>query len=271
MIKTFQNDVDQKKILNQAHHLFMTLLSGDLLIDKTQFTKTFNIIIEDFEKEDCITSMQLTNINYDAANYLFSKISQASGDYSAQQVILMFLYVFILFDAIFLVEAVASATQLVPERKTEKADQYYELTYRSELMRNELIKSIIFKNKQCSYQDKMDNGIDDIIIEGITLMLAACEKCYQHINGIYVHSEYLVRAEFSAILTILEKIFDAIDIELPKEKMLDEIFNMNMTRFGKYYNMLKMSFNSLNPPRKQRDKNKESFIFGFLTGSNRNC
>jgi hypothetical protein len=262
-IKKFRNKIDLKRMLDEAHHLFLVLSSDDYVFDKTVFVKAFNII-KDFFTYNCIANRDITEIPDDEAKSLYSKISAASGDYNTQQAFLMFLYVFILFDAIFMEEAVASAAQLVPERKTEKADQFFELSYRSEKMRNVLIELVLYKGYQFDMPNIADFNIDVIVIGGISLILAACEKCYQHIHGDYVDSEYLNRVSFSAILTRLEKIFSVVGIEIPESNGFNEIVNMNLTRFGRHYNSFKIVFNSLNPPRKRRNKELEAFCWGQL-------
>jgi hypothetical protein len=180
----------------------------------------------------------------------------------------MFLYVFILFEAIFLEEAVASATQLVPERQTKKADQYFEIAYKNEKMRDSLIDHLVFKNYRFEEPNITEYGIDDTVIEGIALMLAACEKCYRHIHGNFVDSEYINRANLSGILTKLEKIFDTLEIKLPIGNFIAEFINMNTTRFGHYYNRLKAAFKELNPPRKPKKHQFNNFLLGFSIGQN---
>ena len=262
-IKDFRIQADLRTMLNEAHRLFVILSSEDFVFDKTAFVKAFNIIRTDFIQENCIANMRLTGIQDTVANNLYSKIINASGEYNTQQVILMFLYVFILFDGIFLEEALASATQLVPERKTEKAEQYFEITYRSERMRNTLINLLLYKGYDFNSSRITELGIDDEVIEVIALMLAASEECFKHLNGYYVNSEYLNRAKFDAILTRLEKIFETLGIELPINNILTDYFDMNTSRFGNNYNMLKMTFNSLNPPNKPRNKEIDSFYNGM--------
>ena len=260
--------MDLKIILKRAHHLFVILASKDYIFDKTAFVEAYNIIASDFVNDFAICSIGITGIQNTIVKNIFSKITAATGDYDIRQVLLMFCYVFILFDAIFNQEAIASASQLVPERSTKKSDSYLELTHRNEKMRNTLLELILYKDYQSDDPDIMTFGIDDEIINAITLMLAACEKCYQHINGNYVDSEYINRAAFSAILRSLEKTFETIGLELPEKEFFEELYDMNTTRFGIYYNKLKAIFNSLNPPRQRRNKEQEYFIAGCITGLN---
>ena len=208
--------------------------------------------------------MWLTGLQHTIADNFFSKVVTASGEYNTQQVILMLLYAFILFDAIFLEEAVASASQLVPKRKTEKADQYYELTYRSEKMRNAFIDNILYKGLQFDNPRIIELGIDDKVIEDIALILAACEKCFQHINGNNLDSEYINIASLSAILTRLEKVFLTVGLKLPEGNFLNEYINMNTSCFGIQYNLLKAIFNELKPPRKPVNKGQQGFINGMV-------
>jgi len=269
-IKKFRNSRDLKLMLEEAHRLFFTLSQVDFTFDKTAFVKAYNLIGKDFAVDNCIASQDFTRIQGSEAGELYSMITETSGEYNPQQVILMFLYVFILFDAIFMEEAVASATQLVPERKTEKADQYLQLTWKSEKMRNTLIEWILYKRGRFTESRITETDIEDTVIEGISLMLVACEKCYQHLHGNFVNSEYLNRAAFSGVLTKLEKIFEDLEIQLPEGNAFSEYANMNTTRFGCHYNILKNVFKSLNPPRKPIDKYQQGFnngvssCFGFL-------
>jgi hypothetical protein len=253
-IEKFRTRIDLKRMLDEAHYLFQILSSDDYILDKTAFVKAYNIIGKNFVADNCIASRELTEIQDNDAKSLYTKIASASGEYHTQQVLLMFLYVFILFDAIFMEESVSSVVQLVPERKTDKADQFSILTYRTEKMRNALIDLVLYKGEQFDTPEIADLGIDDAVIEGIVLMLAACEQCYRHIHDDYVYSEYINRAAFPAVLTKLEKIFTDLGIALPDDYAFVEYVKMNTTRFGRHYNMLKVVFNSLNPPRKPTNK-----------------
>ncbi|MDR2384591.1 MAG: hypothetical protein LBD80_02850 [Tannerella sp.] len=264
-IKDFRDTADLKTMLDQAHRLFVTLSSEDYIFDKTPFVKAFNIIGRDFVTDKCINNMELIGILDTVADRLYSKIINASGDYNTQQVILMFLYVYILFDAIFLEEALASVAQLVPERKTEKADQYYFFAHKSEKMRDALINLILYKGYRFDEPDITEKGIDNEVITGITLMLTACEKCYRHIHGSFTDSEYINRAALSAVFSLLEKVFENIGIEIPREDRLTMLAEILTTRFGIQYNKLKIIFNTLNPPKKPKNKMLEGFFWGLLS------
>jgi hypothetical protein len=262
-VKEFRTNTDLSRMMSQAHRLFLTLSVRDYIFDKSAFEKGFELLTKEFAKENCISNRNLTEITDDVAKSLFEKTTTCSGGYNSVQVILMFLYVFVLFDAIFMEEEVASVTQLVPERKTRKADQYFELAYKSEKMRNLLIDHLVYKGFVFDDPAIIENGIDDIVIEGIMLMLAACEKCCRHINSDFVDSEYLNRSAFSAVLTNLEKVFLKIGIKLPEDNFLNEFVNMNMTRFGRYYNILKVFSKNSNPPQQRTNKELESYKEGM--------
>ena len=251
-IRKFRKNAALRTILHQAHYLYQKISTEDFVLDKSAFVNTFNLIATDLIKEKCLANMCLTDIQDVVAENLYSKITEASGDYNTHQVILMFLYVYILFDAIFLEEAVASVTQLVPQRKTENADPYYLHTYRCENMRNALMEYVLYKGARFDSPEVVEFSIDDTVISGITLMLAACEKCYRHLNSVYADSEYVNTSKFTAILTQLEKIFRTIGIELPENDTFIDYVKMNMTRFGRHYCMLKLFFNELNSPRKSK-------------------
>ena len=264
-IRKFRKNADLRTILHQAHYLYQTISIEDYVLDKSAFVRAFNLIATDFNKKKCLANMHLTEIQDVVAENLYSKITEASGNYNSHQVILMFLYVFILFDAIFLEEAVASVTQLVPQRDAKNADPYYLHTYRCENMRNALMEYVLYKGVRFDGPEVTELSIDDRVISGIILMLAASEKCYLHLNDDYADSEYVNTSEFSAILTQLEKIFETLGIVLPENDTLIDYFKMITTRFGKHYNMLKWIFNEMNPPRKPRNKEAESYINGAAT------
>ena len=270
-IKKFKTNMDLKLMLDQTHFLFQQLATDDYVFDKTPFVKSFNSIRERLILDKCIANRELTEIQDNLADNLYSKIISASGTYNTQQIILMFLYVLILFDAIFTREAIATASQLTPERKTSKADQFYVLTYRSEKLRNLLIDWVLYKGFIFDDPQIIELGIDDIAIEGIVLMLAACEKCYRHINGIFCDSEYINRAVLSAILTKLEKIIIELGIPIPEDFVATEYIKMNTSRFGIHYNALKAFFRKLNPPKKRQNKELGAFACGFLFASNNKC
>ena len=235
-----------------------------MIFDKASFIKSFNIIADDFINDNCIANKNITEIPDMIANILYSKIIFASGGYNPQQIILMFLYVFILFDGIFNREAIASVAQLTPERKTDKADQFYVITHRSEKLRNLLLSFLIYKGVKFDEPNIIDLGIDDIVIDGIALMLTACEACYKHINGDNMDSEYVNRAVLSDILTKLEKIIVVeFGIPLPDEYTITDYTKMYTSRFGLEYLRFKEIYKSLKPPRKPKPQNN-SIQWGFV-------
>ena len=270
-IKTFRTETDLKTMLDETHRLFLMLAKEDFYFDKTPFVIAFNTINTDFIKSNCISNMQFTGLYYTVAEELYKKIADnASTEYTTKKVQLMFLYVFILFEAIFLEEAIASACQLVPERETKKVEPYLFYTYRCQKMRDALINHIIHKGKENDSSQMIELGTDDEAIEGIVLMLAACEKCFLHIHGVYVDSEVLNITEYSAILSMLEKKFKTVSIEIPEYAHIIEFLGMNSSRFGTFYNALKEYFRSINPPKPPRDKYIDIYNEGYNNGLNNN-
>ena len=260
-IKVFRNNANLKAMLDQTHRLFHVMLESDFIFDKGPFVEAFNIIATDFVKSKAICNEMIVGLLTDKTSALYDRILAVSGDYSTQQVILMFLYVLILFDAIFLTEEIASAAQLVPERKTAKADQFFELALRTEKMRNALINHILYVGFDFDDPSISEHGVDDDVLEAVALMLAVCEKCHRHINGEFVNSEYINRATFSAILRRLEKTFETLEIDLPKaDDAFTESIKMNTTHFAVQYNGIKTAFGLLNPPRKPSIKEKTVYV-----------
>jgi hypothetical protein len=234
----------------------------DYILSKDAFTEGYDLLWKVFSSECCISN-DFTGIKNDDAKYLFNKMKiYPDEEYDSDHAFLMFVFVFILFDTIFQEESIASACQLVPERKTAKADQYLDLISKSNKMRNILLGHVLY-NIKFDNSNILEYGIDDIVIEGIMLMLAACEKTYQHINSDFVNSEYLNRASFSAIITRLEKVFYDIGICIPKCDAFVDFIDMNTTRFALYYNKLQLVFKALNPPRKRTNKELNDVLKGI--------
>ena len=109
-----------------------------------------------------------------------------------------------LFDTIFLHEAIASVTQFSTERFGDKAEQYSLLTHKTEILRNTLIYQLT--EKDLTMNESMVQEIADELLSGVQLMLLACYKVGQHINGNHFSSEYVNRTELNAIITELTRI-----------------------------------------------------------------
>jgi hypothetical protein len=255
-MEEFRTDADLKAMLNCTHHLFNILTQEDAFLNKNLVNRSFYRILNELKQNKAICSFRITGLPNEIFKLLHDEFIKYSSDYVPHQVCLIFLYVFIIFDAIFFEECIATTAQLMPQRKNEKADEYCNLTYRNERMRNALIDKILYKEYVFDSPVLTAMSLDDAFLHGVILMLAACEKCYLHIKEPYTDSEYINRAELSAVLKALETIFHELEIDLP------ELTPMNMvnTRFSRTYLELKTYFNLLNPPKKPRNK----FVAGML-------
>ncbi|MDR3060044.1 MAG: hypothetical protein LBU84_18135 [Prevotella sp.] len=243
-ITEFKASVDLKNIIDQAHRLFMVFTDCDDIYDKQNAINAINLIITEFEDGDCLCNSEFTELRRKDVDAIFELLKRYSGEYTPQHALLLFLYVFILFDAIFLEESICSAVQLMPERTNNKANQYYILTYGCEKMRDALIDKLIYKNYRFDDESIEDLGLDDVVIDGIILMLTACEKCFQHLEGPWTYSEYVNRTTLSAILKTLGNKYSIIGIETPP----DSILNMATSRFGRQYFKLKTLHRFFNTP-----------------------
>jgi hypothetical protein len=276
-LKILKTDQRFVSMITVASNLFYNFAKVDVNFDKGVIQKAIGIMQSELKtKETCCNSGLLDIQQKEKLDYFRKAVLELKENtpYSPNQVMLVFTFVFIIFDAIFLEECVASIIQLVPRRYCDKAEQYLNLSYRSEKMRNTLLDrfyaenntALIFEEEEDdNFHPKSDAqilllGQDDVLIEGIILMLAACARCRSHIDGNNTYSEYVDRPTFSAILQSLENIFDELEIELP----IDNLGDMLKTRFNSRYIALKMAFNKLCPQNRPLSK----LAFGFLLGKN---
>jgi hypothetical protein len=156
-IEEFKTDVKLATMIEETRLLFKIFSDENIYIDEELIVKAINQIIEFLREENCISSSRLTELTLKDANNLFEQFNKSRGKYHPHQLLLIFTYVMIHFDAIFLVEAIASAAQLMPERTNkETAFQYFELTKRSENMRDTLLELILYQ------RDIFNKGLDRI-------------------------------------------------------------------------------------------------------------
>jgi hypothetical protein len=108
-----------------------------------------------------------------------------------------------------------------------------------------------------------ETGLDYVLIESITLMLAACEKCYQHLKGDFTDSEYVNRAVLGAIIKRLEGTFEKIGVKIAKGTFAD----MVSSRFGKNYFNLRLVFDSLKPHKYHVSPKEKGYLEGYKDAS----
>jgi hypothetical protein len=258
----FRSDADLKAMLDITHLLYNIFSRDDIYLNKEPVTRAYNRIIAALIESESICNIHFTGLANEASEILLMRFNKHIGKYTPQQGFLIFVYVFILFDAIFLEECISTTAQLMPQRKNEKADEYCNLTYRSETMRNTLLDMVLYKNKVFDNPDISISERDEVVLKGVITMLAACEKCYSHIKGPYTDSEYVNRSELSAILKTLENIFYELEIDLPAF----DIVELTNTRFGRKYFEIKSFFNLFNPPKAPKHRYIEGMFDGLLIG-----
>jgi hypothetical protein len=266
-LRDFQLQKDLRKMVQEAHRLFLLFTEKDSLVERAGIEKAVRVIADDFPRDNCLCNSQFTGYTSRETDILYERLAKARGAYHADQVWLIFAYVSVIFDAIVQEECVASAAQLMPERSNNKASQYAELTQRSERIRDTLMELVVYKglrldggNAGLSVEEM---GLDTVIIDGIILMLGACEKCFQHLEGDYTQSEYVNRAGLDAILKHLERVFRKLGVKLQDKGLIGGI-NTLTSRFGRNYYVLKGAFQSLRPPRPK----PKSYRDGYEEGQN---
>jgi hypothetical protein len=261
----FRENNDLKGIITEAHKLFSLLTSGEDIYEKPAFAKALGMIADGSRESKCICNSKLTALHSKDFERIIELLQESRGEYKPQQVMLIFLYVLILFDAIFLTEAVCSTAQLMPERTNDKADQYFDLTNRSEKLRNTLIEKLVYKGEVFDATEIEETGKDEKVMEGIILLLAACEGCYQHLHTDYTYSEYVNRATLGSILKRLENLFYELGIEIPSDKYFDIV----TSRFSWSYLCLKSAFAAIKPERPRLNKSTQDMLKGYIIGQYR--
>jgi hypothetical protein len=233
----------------EVRRLFSEFSHEDIFTNREIILKVIKLIKTEFKQDNCIANA-VTEITAKTNNDLFELFKQTETSYHPHQLFLIFTYAFIIFDAIFNVEMAASVKILLPERLNDKVIQYLGLAKRSEIMRDKLIDLVLYKGVQFegvfNGMRIEDTGLDDILLEGIILLLAACEKYLQHLDGDYTESEYVNRATFSAVLKHLERIFAKLDITL---ESIDNLPDMASSRFGRTFLLMQSLFKAVMPER----------------------
>jgi hypothetical protein len=239
-----------KEILNEGNELFMLMAGKDDVYDKENILRIYRHIFEKFNAGATYCSSSITGLNYQDIKSIFDHFSIPNDHYNPNQTFFVFVYATILFDAIIQIEAAASVAQLIPQRTTDRADEYFELTKRTEEMRNTLKNLILHRGYRFDSPEIENFDLDELLMQGIVLMLATIHECKKHLEGIYVDSEYMRNDILAAISRFLEKIFDNLGIAIETRNS----FDMITSRFGQYYSSMKSMNNLINPPAKRVDK-----------------
>jgi hypothetical protein len=259
-IANLRDQWELRKMLQASHRLFMVFASEDIDFDRGLIIEAMDIVISTLKESTFICNQKFTGLTMEFYNQLIKLIAEGNdGHYHPQMAVLIFLYVYIIFDAVFLEELICSALELMPQRANNKALQYLALAAISEKIRFTLIEKIVHQGYSLQDDDAEKSGISDLFVSGIVLMLAACEKCHKHIEGEYVASEYVNRATFGAILNKLKKILMDADIEIPAPTSWDTLGS----RFSVTYHEFKAFFNALNPTQKPKN-----YSDGYQDGMN---
>jgi DNA-binding Xre family transcriptional regulator len=258
-MKKFRDESDLAGMLNITAHLFLILTKQDIYFEKEEpIKKALEIIKSSLKDNTLITGSEFTGLKKDIQENIYKDIISLKDKYTPHHAMMIFLFVFIIFDAVFIEECVASTVQRIPQRKTDFFQQFCNLTNRIEKMRDTLIEKIVFVGEMFEDPKILELESDDTLIDGIILMLASCEKCRIHIDGFYTFSEEVNHASLSAIIRKLENIFDELEIEMPK----DDPSKILTSRFSGKYAKLKTIFNMMNPP----STPKNQMLIGYILG-----
>jgi len=257
IMKNFQKTGKLDMFIGQANRLYDVLFSPDQF--DVNLEPALTIIVDDF-KNDRIMSGSHAELSELEISNIFRIVQDSFHYNSAQQALAIFLYVLVLFDVVFLEESIASITQFETERFGDKADQYCKLTCSLEILRNTLLRYMI--SKDLKINNIMVDKLTDEIIDGVHLMLLACYRAGQHINGDYISSEYVNRKELDAIITNLTRRMRNIGLNVP-----DTPLGLPGTRFGNYLFFLRSIFMS-SKQGKWSFSFPEALCMGYMMGYN---
>jgi DNA-binding ferritin-like protein (Dps family) len=263
-----------KKMLQITHRLFMIFTSEDIDFDRGLIVQAADVVVDALKESTCICNQRFTGLSKEFSDMLLKLIDgENDGDYHPQMTVLIFLYVNVIFDAAFLEEMICSAVEIMPLRANiDKERQYFSLAATSENIRFTLIEKIFNQGYRLEDDKAEELGIPDLLIEGIILMLAACEKCRKHVEGALVASEYVNRATFDAILNKLANTLYNANIKVSNPTALDTFGS----RFSLQYSGYKSFFNSMNPPKRPRNYHdgiqdgSNMMMMAYLFGQNSN-
>lgn len=266
-LKIFREKAGLEKMLEITHSSLIQFTSDDLFLRKASIPDIIGKILKTDPGFTYICNHELTEITITMANEIAKQFEfVVDEEYNPHQLFLIFLYVFVLFDAVFLAECIASAYQLMPQRaKAAKTDQYFDLAKRIDDMRTTLIKNIIYNDKAMKFDSVFegmtieDAGLDNEVLTGILLMLLACEMCHEHQKSLYHKSEYVNRSRLDAIIRRLEDVFSNIRLPIETSPWSD----IMTSRFGKHY----FTFQALTRTSRVKQKdNCNDMMIGYMIG-----
>jgi len=244
-MREYQKTSRLENFIGEAVRLMDKLFSDDQL--EPDLVSAISLILEDFQKDRFLSRSHAELDEQDISNVFFVLQDSLEHD-SARQALAVFLYVLILFDVVFLDESVASVTQFTTERFGDKAEQYWSLTSKIEVMRNALI--YLLTEKDPRLQGQMVEEVTEEILEGIHLMLLACHRAGRHLDSDYFASEYVNRTELGAIITRLIRTIVNLGLPIP-----DSPLKMLGTRFHRKLCFIRMMFQA------ERTKEKNQKLF----------
>ena len=259
IIKDFQKNGRIDRFIGETNRLLDIIFINDNL--SVDLKPAISLIVDEFQK-DRIFSGSHTELDEHTITSIFTILQNSIYKNSAQQAAAIFLYAIILFDVIFLEESIASVTQFAIERFGDKAEQYCQLTKKTEILRNTLINYIVIDDLEIP--DSMIDEITEELLFGIQLMLLSCNKVGQHIEGDYLSSEYVNRAELDAIISRLTKIIKNIGIAVP-----DVFLGMSGTRFFQHICFIRSIFQT-SKPKKFNFTQLDAYYLGLMSGRNGN-
>ena len=257
IMRNYQKTGRLDNLIGEANRLLAALFTGDKL--GYDIASALTIIVDDFQ-EDRVLSGSHAELDEKTIAIIFSIATDSLNRNSAQQALSLFLYVLVIFDVVFLEESIASVTQFTTERFGDKAEQYCQLTCSLEILRNTLIEYMV--SRDLTMGDEMVYELKEEIMEGVLLMLLACYKAGQHLNGDYFSSQYVNRKELDAIIKNLTRRMANIGLKIPGTPL-----GLPGTRFGRHLLLLRNIFLS-SKPQKRNFTPQDYYVMGYLTGKN---
>jgi hypothetical protein len=254
ILRNFRKTGKIENFIGEANRLLDSLFSGNHI--QADLISALNVIAGDFQIDRNFSKSHAELDDQEISN-IFLILQNSINNNSAQQAISIFLYVLVIFDVVFLEESIASVAQFTTERFGDKAEQYSQLTLKIEILRNTLLKSMI--EDELNMDDVMVEEITEEVLEGIHLMLLACYKAGQHINGDYFSSEYVNRTTLDAIITRLNRIITNLGIQIP-----EPILGLSGTRFFNYLCIIRTMFQN-NKTKQVNFTHLDAFICGVLS------
>ncbi|MCL2193581.1 MAG: hypothetical protein FWB78_09330 [Treponema sp.] len=243
MMRDHQRKGKIEKFIGEANRLMHAVFHEDPLEEPNPFSATL-LVVNDLRK-DRIFSDSYAELDEQRIEAIFSVVKDSRECNMAQGALALFLYALVIFDAVFLMESIASVTQFTIERFGNKADQYRSLTVKTEILRDTLLKAMTEGDLKIG--EEMEYPIRDKLLEGVYLMLFACHKVGQHLNGDYLSSEYVNRTELDAIITRLTRIITGLGIPVP-----DAPIGISGTRFERHLFIIRSLFKEKKPQKQQQ-------------------